>query len=251
MRVSDIEIDPVEDILSALALLARFPVRPRRMRPDAAWAYPLAGVAVGAVSGAVGALGIFVGAPLALAALGVIAAQALSTGALHEDGLADTADGLGGGWDRARRLEIMKDSHIGTFGVLALVVVLLGRWSALVAIAEHAGLFWPTIAAAALSRSMMAPVQSLLPNARGEGLSHGVGRPARPAAALAVGVGAGVAILALAGHGIAATLAAAIAAAIMAAIAQRRIGGQTGDILGAVQQLAELAALCALAVTLS
>ncbi len=76
-------------------------------------------------------LGSGLGLGSGIVAAMVLAAQAMITGAMHEDGLADTADGLWGGWDKARRLEIMKDSHIGTYGVMALILTVLVRWSAL------------------------------------------------------------------------------------------------------------------------
>ena len=91
----------------------------------AAWAWPLAGMAVGLLGAAAGGLVLWLGVAPAAAAAIAIAAQIFATGALHEDGLADSADGLWGGWDKARRLAIMKDSRIGTYGVLALVLVTL------------------------------------------------------------------------------------------------------------------------------
>ena len=106
----------------------------------------------------------------------------ITTGAMHEDGLADTVDGLWGGWTRDRRLEIMKDSHIGTYGVLALIVSAGLRWSVLAGLLTlGAG---PVVAIAVLSRASMPALMAALPNARGDGLAHKVGAP--PPAVLAL-----------------------------------------------------------------
>jgi len=123
------------DIPAAIGLLSRLPVPvdtdlATRRGARAAWAYPLAGLVVGALAGLVAQVALWLGLPPSIAALLALAAMIAITGALHEDGLADSADGLWGGWDRARRLEIMKDSRIGTYGVLALGLTLLLRAAA-------------------------------------------------------------------------------------------------------------------------
>jgi adenosylcobinamide-GDP ribazoletransferase len=178
-----------------------------------------------------------------IAAALVLAIAALTTGALHEDGLADSADGLFGGWTPARRLEIMKDSHIGSYGTLALLVTSLAKWSAIGALLS-AGAVGVIVAAAALSRAPMAVIMAQLPHARTNGLSKSVGRPSFAAALVA----AALALLIASPLGIvtggAMALAAAVAGLVVALLARARLGGQTGDILGASQQLAELAALC-------
>lgn len=233
-----------DDLLSAFALLTRLPLpQPRTFRGGAsAWAWPVVGLAVGAVSVGAALLASALGAPAGVAAVVALGASALVTGALHEDGLADTADGLFGGWTRERRLEIMKDSRIGSYGVLALLLVTLARWSALTALV--AAQEWGAIlAVAALSRAPMAVLMATLPNARGTGLSASAGAPTTAIAAGAVATG-GVAALLLAGWvAVPVALAAAATTAALAAVAKRKIGGQTGDILGASQQLAEAAAL--------
>lgn len=235
--------DPLHDLTAAFGLLTRLPV-PDTGAPDprAAWAWPVAGLAVGAAGALAGLAGQLVGlAPGVTAAL-MLAVAALVTGGLHEDGLADCADGFWGGRDKARRLEIMKDSRVGSYGVLALGIVLLARWSALTALVA-AGHWGVLPAAEALSRAVMAAVMALLPNARGSGLSASHGAVPRPTAALAAGL-ALLAALALAGWAAPAmALAAGLAAAAVAATARAKIGGQTGDVLGAAQQLALTAAL--------
>ncbi|ACM00601.1 adenosylcobinamide-GDP ribazoletransferase [Cereibacter sphaeroides] len=236
------------DVQLALALLTRLPL-PGQSLPDrgagAAWAWPLAGVAVGGLAALTAAAALALGLPATVAAALALAVQALATGAMHEDGLADTADGLWGGWTRERRLEIMKDSRTGSYGVAALVLVGLLRWSALAAALEDGVAL--LVAAAVLSRVPMVGLMALLPNARGAGLAQSLGRPDGRQAALAAALGVGVALL-LAGPA-ALVLAAAGGAAALALglVARAKIGGQTGDILGASQQLSEAAVLVAAA----
>lgn len=233
----------------ALALLTRLPMPPLPSgafdRPSrAAWAFPLVGALVGVLAGVVGLAAFGLGLPGAAAAGLALTAQIALTGALHEDGLADTADGLWGGGAPARRLEIMRDSRIGTYGVLALVLSLGMRWLALAALLP-AGI-GALIAAAALSRGMLPALMTALPPARSDGLSRSVGAPGPGASAVAAGLGL---LLALAAAGPAILVPALLAAVLVAALgrlARRRIGGQTGDILGAAQQLAEIALLLGL-----
>ena len=180
----------------------------------------------------------------------VLALGAMLTGGLHEDGLSDTADGLYGGWTKARRLEIMKDSRVGSYGVLALVLVTLARWSALTALLVFGGHWAALVATGALSRAPMAMIMALLPNARGEGLSHATGRPSQTAALVALGLATALAAL-LVGWTALPMAAAALGAGVLLSVsALRRIGGQTGDILGASQQLAEVACLAVLSARL-
>lgn len=243
-----------DDLASACALLTRLPVPAHAPRgAAAAWAWPVAGAAVGALAGALGAGALAAGLPAGAAAALVLAAAAALTGALHEDGLADSFDGLWGGRSPAARLAIMKDSRVGSFGVLALVVVTLLRWSALAALASAAGggLIAAAAAAGALSRAPMAAVMAALPNARGSGLSAATGRPAPRTAALAALAALALAAACTGAAALPAALAAAAAALWIATAARARIGGQTGDILGCTQQLAEAAALLALTAALA
>ncbi len=231
-----------------MGLLTRLPL-PAIRRPqgaEAAWAWPMVGVVIGTLNAVVAGVLLWLHVPVTVTAAAVLAVNAIFTGALHEDGLADTVDGFFGGWTRERRLEIMKDSHIGSFGTLALIVTVLARWSALVVILT--GPLWGLIAVAALSRAPMAAVMAALPNARGKGLAQTVGRPDRGAVAGAIVLGFLVAGV-MTGP-VTALLMIAVVAVVTAALAltaQARIGGQTGDVLGAVQQVAEVAALTALA----
>lgn len=248
MATAPRKLAQASDISEALALLTRLPVPGSGTRgAAAAWAWPLAGVVVALVAGTLGVLALRLGLPPGPAAALVLALQIAVTGGLHEDGLADSADGLWGGHDRTRRLEIMKDSHIGSYGVLALGLSLLARWSALSLLIDAGWVFAPLIATAALSRAPMAALMAALPNARGAGLSEHVGRPGRDTALLACAVALGVAGVAT-GWAVLATVPWIVLATLgLAAVAKAKIGGQTGDILGASQQLAEITALAAFA----
>lgn len=249
-------IDPVAwrlrlvDVALAASLLTRLPVSldpaMATQRSQASiWAYPVVGLIVGVLGGLVYAALLWLGAVAGVAAAAAIGAQALATGFLHEDGLADTADGLGGGRDREARLAIMRDSRIGAFGAGALILGLLARWSAVsVLSAGEAILILAAVGAA--SRGCVAVAMYALPPARKDGLAALVGRPEAQTALAAAAIGGSVLLL-FGGAGLAALLAAVIAASILGRIALRRIGGQTGDILGAIQQCAEIAALAMLA----
>lgn len=240
----------VHDLASAFALLTRLPVPAHRAQgARAAWAWPVVGATVGGIAAAVAWLATAAGLPPGPCAALVLAAQALMTGALHEDGLADTADGLMGGHTRARRLEIMKDSRIGSFGALAVMLVTLARWSALAALIGG-GSLGALVAAGAISRAPMAVLMAALPNARPSGLSHLVGRPAAHIAALACGLALTLVVLITGAGALLTALYAAPLVLALALAARARIGGQTGDILGASQQLAEAAALTAAATLL-
>ncbi len=237
---------PIPDLAAALGLLTRIPVRadPSRMAA-AVWCWPIVGAGIGAAAGGAGWGATALGAPPGLAAALVLGLSALLTGALHEDGLADLADGLGGGRTRARALEIMTDSRIGSYGALALILVTLGRWSCIAAL-DGPGVMIAAMLSGALSRAAMGAVMAALPSARPGGLSASVGRP--PIGATAAGL-ALAAAAALAVHPVVG-LAAVAGAAGVAVLAKRRLGGQTGDVLGASQQAAELCALAACAVVL-
>jgi len=232
-------------VIGALRLLTRLPLPASDVipGPHAAWAWPVAGAVVGGLAALVGVLSLPLGAGVAAAL--VLGCQAMMTGAMHEDGLADTFDGLWGGWDRARRLAIMKDSHIGTYGVMALLVVGLVRWSALAALLA-AGAWWAVVVVAALSRAPMAVLMAVMPNARGTGLAQSVGRVPGLSAGIAVLIAGGCAV-SLGITGGAAVLAVGCVVGALALVARAKIGGQTGDILGASQQLSEAAALAVIA----
>jgi len=246
----------IADIPAALGLLSRLPVRidfdaAQSRDPKAAWAYPVAGGLLALIAASLAQIALFAGLPNPIVAALALACMAITTGAMHEDGLADSADGLWGGWDKAQRLDIMKDSHIGTYGVIALILSLLLRWQALTVIID-AGALWPAlIATAMISRAVMVPVMSMLPHARNAGLSHRVGQPPQSAALAAIAVATLATLMLLHGASLAVLVIAAFTAIACARIAQAKIGGQTGDILGATQQITDIAALTTLAALLT
>ena len=234
------------DLVSAFLLLTRLPVRgtPTPRAADSAWAWPLVGLAVAVLAGAVGWGAYLLGATPPVAAMLVLLVQVMATGALHEDGLADMADGVWGGFTRERRLEIMRDSRIGTYGVIALVLSLTLRWSLIATAMIQMDALVPVIAAV-VSRATMAAAMRWLPPARTDGLSRSAGVPSAGGVAGA----AGIACVALAFGGWGGLLAGALVLAVTAGLcilARRKIGGQTGDVLGSVQQCSEIAVLVAL-----
>ncbi len=241
------------DLACGFGLLTRLPVgwlvppgmpyRPGR----AVWTYPLAGLVVGGVTAGTLWVARRMGVPPLPAAAWSVAAAVLFTGSLHEDGLADTADGFGGGDTAARRLEIMRDSRIGSYGAVALVLSLGVRVTAIAAL-PPARAWTSLLVAGALSRAAMLPVLALLPPARADGLGRMVGRV--PKAASTVGAVVAVAVALACLPPFAAVVALAVAALVgltVAALAHRRIGGQTGDVLGACCGLADCVLLTLLA----
>lgn len=236
------------DIRTSVALLTRIPVKAEFDRASqATWAYPLAGAAVAIVAGAILSSLLWLGVDAMIAAGIWIALTVVLTGAMHEDGLADCADGFWGGFEKARRLEIMKDSQIGSYGVIALALSLGTRWLAVGMILESGGWFWTLLAVEVLSRSVIPGIMHGLPHARNIGLSHAQGRPAINAALIAAAIGFSVAFIALGWIAIKLCILVVLTSFAAAALAQRKIGGQTGDVLGAAQQIALLVSLIALA----
>ncbi len=239
------------DLSLALSLLSRLPLR---METDgdrsayAAWAYPVVGLILGGLAALTGLIGAALGLPTPIAALLTLATALALTGAMHEDGLADTFDGLWGGWGKEPRLAIMKDSHIGTYGVTALILSLVARWAAIWILLDvsTAALLTGLMASGAASRATMPVLMASLRHARETGLSQSVGVVSSRTAGLAVGISVISALLLLGFGAIWPLFVCLITALIVARIAIAKIGGQTGDILGAVQQLTEIAFLCAL-----
>jgi len=243
----------LRDIPAALGLLTRLPFHvdgdwAMERGARSAWAYPLAGVVLGIGGLALAWVLVQVSVPAAMSALIVLAAWVFCTGALHEDGLADTFDGLWGGWDRDRRLEIMKDSRIGTYGVIALALSLAARWQGLTLVIE-AGWWWTLIAIPTASRAVM-PALMRMPNARPGGLSSKVGQPPVLAAQVALVLGA-VSLIPLSVAGMMVCIAMAVVVFGLRRIALAKIGGQTGDVLGAAQQLTEVVGWIVLAAAIT
>ena len=231
------------DVIMALGLITRIPVKvdgtaALQRGAAIAWAFPFVGVLIGGILYIFAALMGMSALPAPVIAILCAALASALTGALHDDALADTFDGLWGGWTTQRRLEIMKDSGIGAYGMIALIYVTALRislYSFIIMLEEYAAF----VALAANSRAMMAAVMAFLPNTRKEGLSAQVGRPSTIVALVALALAL---IVGLATANIGVVIGAVVGASVMAWIAWRKIGGQTGDILGAVQQIAEICA---------
>jgi adenosylcobinamide-GDP ribazoletransferase len=245
------------DIAAALGFFTRLPLAAAAQNGRSldfdriAWAAPVAGAIVGLIGSGVLALTQPLGLPPLFRAGLATAALVAATGALHEDGLADAADGFGGGASRARKLEIMRDSRIGAYGAIALTLALILRVGALAAALADG--FWVAAGAlilvSAVSRAGALAPLALLGPARSDGAGAAAGRLKARAFAAAWGAALVIAVMlgAIAvglGRAVAALAAAAIGAAAMTALAQRQIGGQTGDVAGAAQQWSEIAAWC-------
>lgn len=246
-------------LLAALSFLTRVPVDRQPSEGERARAvlwFPLVGAGIGAVVGGVQAIVAPLVNPLTGAALAV-AVGALLTGGFHEDGLGDTADGFGGGWTVEQRLSIMDDSRQGTYGVLAIACSVIIRVAALSALTGWLAVLGMAAVHLAARSWAVAALTTARP-ARADGLAHaarsavgrGGGGPGPVvvastlvAGAVAAGAGLGpVPFGAVAATGLATT-------AGMVALAYRKVNGVTGDVLGAVEQLAETLGAVALAAT--
>jgi adenosylcobinamide-GDP ribazoletransferase len=251
----------IDDLFRALGFLSRLPLPGRFFAGHdgsmarAARAFPLAGLLIAAAPAAMLGMLLWIGADPLVATLLALVALTLLTGALHEDGLADTADGLGGGRDRAHALEIMKDSRIGTYAGVALILSFALRAAALAAIARHApplATAAALAAAAAVSRGLMVWHWSALPPARPTGVAAAAGQPYGSARTGALLSGAVIASLLLLPTVSLTALLTVLALPALAAFAftrwiKTRLGGHTGDTIGATQQICEIALLCSLA----
>lgn len=208
--------------------------------------FPVVGAGVGAAAGAALVLADMIGLPPMVAAPVGLAVLVAATGALHEDGLGDVADGFGGGRTREDKLRIMRDSRVGTYGVIAVLFSIGLRAAALAALPALPAAA-ALIAASALSRAMLPAILCGLPAARPSGLGVAAGRPQRRTVVLALAIGGLIALIVLEpAAAVLATAMAALGAAAVALLAHRQIGGQTGDVCGAAQQAAEVAVLLAI-----
>ena len=240
------------ELAAAFALLTRLPVRflalPRlTVASQAVWAYPVVGAIIGIIGGAAYWLVYSLSVPPALAAICALLAMILSTGALHEDGLADFADGLGGD-SKERSLSIMRDHQIGTYGIIALVLSLAVRATAIALIAEPHLVTAALIGAGAASRLSAVLIMAAMPPARKDGLSASVGSPTAGLAGVTLLLTLVIAWLALPLFvSLFLIVSAIVSAVVIGSVAQSRLGGQTGDVLGASIQVCECLALILLA----
>jgi adenosylcobinamide-GDP ribazoletransferase len=241
--------DRIEEFKASLAFLTRLPLLPATSQTakavaNAAWAFPVTGLVVGLIGALVYVLAHRLGVPAWPAAALSVAATLVVTGALHEDGLADTADGFGGGNTREQKLEIMRDSRTGAYGVCALVLSLSLRIGALASFVDAYAVVWALIASHCAARAAMVILMWLLPPARGDGLSYEAGSPPGESTAAAATIALVVLLFCL--HplrGVIAALALIAAVALVAWLSARQIDGQTGDVLGATEQAGEIMVL--------
>ncbi|WP_064712686.1 adenosylcobinamide-GDP ribazoletransferase [Rhizobium bangladeshense] len=260
MKIKDYAVDTAR----AVAFLSRLPMPPALFKGydgrlgRLVRAFPLAGLVIGFIPALALLILLGIRADPLVAALIALSVQALATGALHEDGLADTADGIGGGKNREHSLIIMKDSRIGTYGAIALILSFAVRAAALAAIVRNssplaAALAVPAVAA--LSRGAIAWHWQRLPPAKVDGVAASTGQPNEAAMHFAlVSAGLLAALLIWPAFGlqplVASLLASGAAGFAFTAVIRRKLAGHTGDTLGAMQQICEIATLCALATAL-
>ncbi|KJF66528.1 adenosylcobinamide-GDP ribazoletransferase [Rhizobium nepotum] len=254
--------DFITDVVHSLAFLSRLPVPSRFFGNDdgtsmrrTARAFPAAGLLIALPAAFLVVVFTAFDASPQLTGWLAIAMTALITGALHEDGLADMADGFGSGKDKARTLDIMKDSRIGSYGTIAMILSFALRATALASLIET--LPGKTaaaclIAALVMSRALMVWHWQALPAAKASGIAAGAGQPGKGERNIALATGLLLLVLftlhALPFLAIVAVLAAAcLAVALFGRLCDRKIGGHTGDTIGACQQITEIVILLALA----
>lgn len=234
----------ISQLQLAMMLLTRIPVGELRGRvpstASSAWAWPLAGLAI-ALPSALVYLGLSaIGFGAQIAALGCVAMQIFLSGAMHEDGLADMADGLGGGTTKARKLEIMRDSRIGSYGALALIFAVAFQVSFISALETPEVVIPAAIGIAMVSRGLLPFWLRQMPPARDDGL----GRTATGIPKAGILVAAGIGFLGLLPLGVIPAMlvfaGVLLGGALICLLAIRQINGQTGDVIGAIQKLSEI-----------
>lgn len=249
------------DVMCSLSFLSRIPVNDiffendQRPLGQMARAFPIAGVLLALPAACIAALLAGVGADPLMAAALVLTVATLITGALHEDGLADTADGFGGGGTKERALLIMKDSRIGTYGAIALVLSFMLRASAIAALfpdLSPLAIAASLIATAAISRGLMVWHWQTLAPARDGGVAAMAGQPGEGERNGAITYGTCIAIFLCLPFFSPYLLVIAIAAVfgvthLFNRLCDRKIAGHTGDTIGATQQITEIVMLMALA----
>jgi adenosylcobinamide-GDP ribazoletransferase len=235
----------ITDFTTSLAFCTRLPlVHSAVVKGEeiarASWAFPLVGAAVGLLGGLICWLAAKVGLHPFLAGVLALGATMFATGCLHEDGLADTADGMGG--DTAeQKLAIMRDSHIGVYGASALMLSMMLRAGAIASLAGPGMMAAALFAAHAGSRAVLPALMRLVPPARTDGLAASAGRPPLQSVVIAALLGLLALIIGLGFSG--ALIAAALVACatfIIGRLCLVNLGGHTGDVLGTVEQLSEI-----------
>lgn len=245
----------LDDLALCLVFFTRLPLPDLdfrgRILAAAIWGAPIAGLVIGLIGAIVFATAERFGLAMAPAAALALVATVVTTGCLHEDGLSDVADGFGGGKSRGRKLDIMRDSRIGAYGAMALALSLLVRWSALSQLVDPTQALFALVAAHTASRGVLGVFMHLLPSARDDGLSAGAGTVSLETAIVGAVLGAIPLLLLGLGGAIAALILLGLLFAAFHALCLNQIGGQTGDTIGALQQVSEIAVLLVASVALS
>ena len=240
----------LEYFFAALRFFTRLPVpawvgHDQAQLDHAARYFPLVGLLIGCIGAAV-TLAAWTGLPLTLSVLAGMAATLLATGAFHEDGFADSCDGFGGGWEKLQVLSIMKDSRIGSYGAIGIGLMLLAKFCALIEVNE--ALLAPALLAAhAASRFASTALIYALDYVREDETAKSkplAKRMGKGELAVATVFGLAPALLLPWRDALLALLLAALVTLVAARYFVHRIGGYTGDCLGATQQVAELAIYC-------
>lgn len=233
------------DVFLALGFFTRLPVPAVEGHlGGAVRAFPFAGLIVGLVGALVYFVAMEIGLSGLLAALLAVAATGIVTGALHEDGWADVCDALGARGGVEKRLEILRDSRLGSYGGLALIFATSIKVAAIANLGAPELVAGALVAAHSLSRGVLPLVMARMPLARSNGLAAGAGRPSVTAANWSLIIALIIAVIAVAPVAALVALVAALAATwLVAKLAQAKFGGYTGDVLGAIEQVAEMAIL--------
>lgn len=257
-------MDLIKNTMRALAFLSRIAVPQRWFAgysgslADTVRGFPLAGMIIALPASLVLLVGNLLDLPDIVSAVLGVTTLIITTGALHEDGLADVADGFYGGTLAERRLEIMKDSAIGSYGTLALIISIMARAALLATILDELDLFHAilvTLATEVASRAVLVKFWQSLPSARLGGVADMAGTPNTNAANFSLIFGAATIVICygLAGGPLAVIAAACLTALVFlgfSTLCRAKIGGQTGDTLGAMQQLATIALQLGLVIAL-
>ncbi len=243
-----------DDIITAFMLMTRLPI-PLKTASDTipnvkrcVWVFPIVGLVVSSLASVIWQLSEFLALPDDVGVILTVTSMLLITGAFHEDGLADVADGFGGGNKRERKLEIMRDSALGVYGTLSLIVVMALKVSALITLSQTQ-LIPVLLITATASRSMIVVMAYLLPPARTNSIATEMGKPSVLSMVVTFLIAGGVTVF-LADFYVTGVLfvIALTTVLLFRGLVKSQIQGFTGDVLGATQQISEIALLLALSV---
>jgi adenosylcobinamide-GDP ribazoletransferase len=245
-RLGGVELGGLaSDLAVALAFYTRLPIQPQKPVDDAAlarasWCLPIVGALIGVIAGFAYWISVRLNMPQLVAATVAVAASMMLTGCLHENGLAGTADGLGGGTTPERALDIMPEHRIGAFGACALIVSFVLRVGAITDLPKAGLVAWALIGAHTMARAGLPLFMRVVPPAGPDGLAAQAGAPPPDRAWASLVIGAIILWIAL---GFTAALVAIVfmllGNAVVALIGHRKIGGQTGGVRGAAEQVGE------------